>query len=190
MSGGPRGPMGDVVEIKTPNKLEVSVTQLEDKLWKAVTDGKVKSLQQFFDDYKDHDKLEQVLNDNDPEYDEDGGHVVIYCTKEGRDKGSSFGGRDHGACLSLLVRSGADINKTDMAHMTALSWAVSLRYQHYVSRLLQLGAKLAIYDQDGQSPLHIAIYRGYKEIVASILEFDHKVSSSYRIMALQCSTIL
>lgn len=172
--------MGDVAESKTPKKLEVSVTQLEDKLWKAVTNGKVKYLQQFFDDYKHHDKLEQVLNDNDPEYDEDGGHVVIYCTKEGRDKGSSFGGRDHGACLSLLVRSGADINNTDKAHRTALSWAVSLRYQNYVSRLLQLGANLAIFDQDGQSPLHIAIYRGYRDIVASILDFDQEVSFSYK----------
>ncbi|XP_045163885.2 ankycorbin-like isoform X5 [Mercenaria mercenaria] len=169
--------MGDGGQNKSPRKTEASIPQLEDKLWKAVQAGKVKNLQIFIDDYKEHDKFNQVLNGNDPEYDEDGGHVVIYCTKEGRDKGPSFGGRDYGSCLSLLVESGADVNKTDMAQKTALSWAVSLKYPNFTSRLLKLGADVSIYDQDGNSPLHIAIYRGYKDIVASILEVNPKVAN-------------
>lgn len=166
--------MGDGDKDK-PSRLEASIPQLENKLWKAVRDGKVKNLQKFIDDYKDHDKFQHVLNNNDPDYDEDGGHVVIYCVKEGREKGSTFGGRDHGACMSLLVKNGADVNRTDMAHKTALSWAVTFKYNSYASRLLHLGADVSIYDQDGNSPLHIAVYRGYKDIVASFLDSDPKV---------------
>jgi ankyrin repeat protein len=160
----------------TPRKTDASVPQLENKLWKAVQEGKLKNLHTFINDYKEHDKFVQVLNDNDPEYEEDGGHVVIYCTKEGRDKGPTFSGKDFGACISLLVENGADINKKDMAQKTALSWAVTLKCPNYVTKLLKLGADVTMYDQDGNSPLHIAIYKGYKDIVNIILDFNPKVS--------------
>lgn len=168
--------MGDKGQEITPKKTDASIPQLEDKLWKAVQEGKIKNLQNFINDYKVHDKFVYVLNDNDPEYEEDGGHVVIYCTKEGRDKGSTFSGKDFGGCISLLVENGADVDKVDMARKTALSWAVTLKYPNYVSRLLKLGADLSIYDQDGNSPLHIAIYKGFKDIVNIILDFNPKVS--------------
>lgn len=156
----------------------LSKPQLEEALWMAVKAGKVKELQQFFVEQKDHPHLRAVLNSPYEEYDEDGGHVLCYCVKEGRDKGSTFGGKDYGSCIEVLVENGVDINFTDKAHKTALSWAVTLRYSNYVSRLLKLVPDASIQDQNGMSPFHIAVQRGHRDMAACILDHCPQVSNT------------
>lgn len=171
----PSGQMADGEEDKTPRQPEIPITQLEDRLWKIVTDGKIKNLQAYVEEFKTHAKFKKALNSEEYEYDEDGGNAVVYCVKVGRDKGSSFGGKDHGACITTLVENGTDIDHVDKANRTALSWAVYLRYHNYVNRLLKLGADVSITDQDGCNPFHIAVQSGSKDIVNCIIDHDKKV---------------
>ncbi|KAL4238675.1 Ankyrin repeat [Mactra antiquata] len=167
--------MGDEEEPKSARTLEIPITQLEDKLWKIVTEGKVKNLLAYINEFKTHTKFKTALNSVDPEYDEDGANIVSYCVKVGRDKGSSFTGKDHGSCLAILVENGANINHKDKANRTPLSWAVYLRYHNYVNKLLKLGADVTIPDQDGYNPFHLAVQSGSKDIVTAIIDNDKKI---------------
>ena len=167
---------GESVEKAPTMDRALSKTQLEEELWVTVKNGKVKDLQQFFEEQKGHPHLQRVLNDPYEDFDEDGGHILIYCVKEGRDKGPYFGGKDFGACLTVLVQNGVDTNITDMGLKTALSWTVTLKYPNYVSKLLKLGADVCIFDQDGYSPFHLAIELGYKDMCACMIEASPQVS--------------
>lgn len=159
-----------------PSKADaLSKPQLEEALWTNVKNGKAKELQQFFVEQKEHPNLADVIKTPYEDYDEDGGHVLIYCVKEGRDKGSVFGGKDYGSCITILVENGVDINFTDKGLKSALSWAVTSKYPNYVSKLMKLGADPNVLDQDGYSPFHLAIQLGYKDICSSIIEASPQV---------------
>lgn len=154
--------MGDGSDTLSPRAPpETPVFQLEDSIWKIVTHGKAKELQKFFQQHEGHSKFN--IDCANQEYDEDGGNVVIQCVKEGRDR-SSFG-RDHFTCLKILVENGADLNFQDKAKRTALSWAVYLKYPVTVTKLVELGAKIDVFDQDELTPFHVAVQHGYRDMV-------------------------
>ncbi|XP_052767081.1 ankycorbin-like isoform X3 [Mya arenaria] len=177
--------MTDVGDTASPNKLDVSEPQkrtelsgpqLQNALWRAVVTGRPRELLKFFQEQKGHPRLPEIINVTEDDYDEDGGNVLIYCVREGRDKGSVFGGKDYGQCISTLVEHGVDIDFKDKGGKTALSWAVTLKYTNYVGRLLKLGADIALVDQDGLSPFHIAVHKGLKEIASAMLDKDPEIA--------------
>ena len=156
---------------------ETPVGQLVESIWKIVTHGKAKELQKFFQQHEGHSKFN--IDCKNDEYDEDGGNVLIQCVKLGRDR-TSFG-RDHFSCLKILVENGADLNFQDKAKRTALCWAVYLKYSVTVTKLVELGAKIDVFDQDDQTPFHVAVQRGYKEMVELFTTGGNKGVSVHRL---------
>ena len=154
--------MGDGSETLSPRAPpETPVKELVGSIWKIVTHGKIKELQKFFQLHEGHSKFN--IDCRNEEYDEDGGNVVIQCVKVSRDR--TLFGKDHFGCLKLLVENGADLNFQDKAKRTALIWAVYLKYPVTVTKLVELGAKIDVFDQDDQTPFHVAVHHGYKDMV-------------------------
>ena len=166
---------------------ETPVYQLVESIWKIVTHGKVKELRNFFEKNEGHSKFNVDCRNED--YDEDGGNVVIQCVKEGRDRGAAFG-RDHFACLGVLVENGADLNFQDKAKRTALSWAVKRKYSVTVTKLLELGAKSDVFDQDEQTPFHIAVQHGYRDMVNLFTSGGNKEVDLFRLTFIPFPTFL
>ena len=163
--------------VAAPKSSEPSIPQLEESLWRIVTDGRIKDLREYVENYSGHVKFKDILNSLNEEYDDDGANIVIQCVKEGRDKGNGKGAtKDHYACLELICESGANVNGCDKAKNTALSWAVMLRYNNYVSKLLNLGAKWDQTDQNGASPWHLTLHRAQKDLILIFIDFNPQVS--------------
>ncbi|XP_069117385.1 inversin-like isoform X4 [Argopecten irradians] len=155
----------------------VSPKALKDRLWTLVTDGKFNDLKKFFHIFR---KLDIPLDEDNDEFDEDGGNVLMQCVKEGCDRGPTSFGRDYIKCCRLLVEKGASIDDQDKAGRTPLHWAVFSKNVSFVNELLESGADPSIRDQDGMDPFHLSIIIGAKEIFNAIVrdrevEFlDHK----------------
>jgi len=166
-------------DVGLPKRPELSGPQLQNALWRAVTAARPRELQTFLQEHRNHPRYNNVIDEPDEELDEDGGHVLIYSVKQGRDKGSTFGGKDFAQCITVLVEGGVDINYVDKAGKTALSWAVTLRCVNYITRLLKLGADLTKQDQDGLSPFHLCVQRGLKDIAIVMMDSNPKVTQMH-----------
>lgn len=157
---------------------------LKDKLWKIVDEGKPSELKAFFSTYE-KGQTEIPINEVDLDYDEDGGHVLMYCVKEGCDRAPSKG-RDHVECARILVDKGAVVNQQDKAERTPLNWAVLHKHTSFVSTLMQLGADPTLCDHDGISPFHLAIQLGSKDCV-QMLSSDQEKEVSPRLNNYNCT---
>lgn len=150
---------------KTSNEDEearASMSELMEKMWTAVETGKDKELRKFFSQHGDRDI---PVNRDNEEFDEDGGHILIFCVKEGCSRGNSFG-RDFVQCVRILLNSDKlDIDVQDKSERTALHWAVLGKNANFSSLLKNAGADPTIEDHDGLSPFHIAVQKQYKDIL-------------------------
>ncbi|XP_048733464.1 titin homolog isoform X3 [Ostrea edulis] len=150
---------------KTSNEDEearASMSELMEKMWTAVETGKDKELRKFFSQHGDRDI---PVNRDNEEFDEDGGHILIFCVKEGCSRGNSFG-RDFVQCVRILLNSDKlDIDVQDKSERTALHWAVLGKNANFCSLLKNAGADPTIEDHDGLSPFHIAVQKQYKDIL-------------------------
>ncbi|XP_060077666.1 uncharacterized protein LOC132557186 [Ylistrum balloti] len=150
---------------------------LKDRLWTLVTEGKFNDLKKFFHIFR---KLDIPLDEDNDDFDDDGGNVLMQCVKEGCDRGPSSFGRDYIRCCRMLVEKGASLDDQDKAGRTPLHWAVFSKNVSFVNELLESGADPSIRDQDGMDPFHLSIIMGAKEIFNAIVrdrevEFlDHK----------------
>ncbi|XP_033734399.1 uncharacterized protein LOC117323345 isoform X4 [Pecten maximus] len=155
----------------------VSPQALKDRLWTLVTEGKFNDLKKFFHIFR---KVDIPLDEDNDDFDEDGGNVLMQCVKEGCDRGPTSFGRDYIRCCRLLVEKGASTDDQDKAGRTPLHWAVFSKNISFVNELLESGADPSIRDQDGMDPFHLSIIIGAKEIFNAIvrdreIEFlDHK----------------
>eukprot|EP01022_Parablepharisma_sp_SALTPOND_P000865 TRINITY_DN105160_c0_g1_i1.p1 TRINITY_DN105160_c0_g1~~TRINITY_DN105160_c0_g1_i1.p1 ORF type:complete len:315 (+),score=32.19 TRINITY_DN105160_c0_g1_i1:53-946(+) len=66
--------------------------------------------------------------------------------------------------MEYLVDAGAYVNAQDKYGRTALHWVVFWNRVDTTKELIRLGASSSIADLEGNTPLDIAIMRGYKEI--------------------------
>ncbi|XP_078316219.1 uncharacterized protein LOC111129666 isoform X11 [Crassostrea virginica] len=151
----------EITSVQDGEKRE-TVAELMEKMWSAVETGKDKELRKFFNQNEERDI---PVNRDNEEFDEDGGHVLIFCVKEGCSRGNSFG-RDFVQCVRiLLTNEDLDINVQDKSERTALHWAVLGKNVNFCTLLMNAGADPTIEDHDGLSPFHIAIQKGYKDIL-------------------------
>jgi ankyrin repeat protein len=134
--------------------------KLHERFWKLVADGKLADLTKFL--VANHENPD--LKVNAQVLDEDGANILIYCVKEGCDRGPASG-RDHVGCSELLVKYGVTLDHPDKTGRTALNWAVLNRNVPLVNKLTEMGADPQICDQDGKSPFHIAVHLGAKDCV-------------------------
>lgn len=141
---------------------KASIAELMENMWTAVETGKDKELRKFFSKNEERDI---PLNRDNEEFDEDGGHILIFCVKEGCSRGNSFG-RDFVQCFRILLNNdNLDIDVQDKSERTALHWAVLGKNTQFTSLLMKAGADPTIHDHDGLSPFHIAVQKGYKELL-------------------------
>nr|XP_034325555.1 titin homolog isoform X16 [Crassostrea gigas] len=141
---------------------KASIAELMENMWTAVETGKDKELRKFFSKNEERDI---PLNRDNEEFDEDGGHILIFCVKEGCSRGNSFG-RDFVQCVRILLNNdNLDIDVQDKSERTALHWAVLGKNTQFTSLLMKAGADPTIHDHDGLSPFHIAVQKGYKELL-------------------------
>lgn len=73
--------------------------------------------------------------------------------------------------LSSIGGRALNIDLQDNEGRTALMWAVSLRRENSVSRLLEMGASLDIGDKFEETPLLVAVRMGQVEMVKLICEY-------------------
>ncbi|KAH3851293.1 hypothetical protein DPMN_093773, partial [Dreissena polymorpha] len=156
---------------------EWSAPQLENAFWRCVSAAKPRELETFLSEHRNHPKYAKVINQTCEEYDEDGGNALVYCIKEGRDKGATFGGKDFGACIDVLADNGVNVNSVDKHLKTPLSWAVTIKCPRYALKLMNKGADMKIVDHDEYNPFQLAIQRRQKDTVTAMLEADPKISS-------------
>ncbi|KAL9007787.1 MAG: hypothetical protein Q9173_007016 [Seirophora scorigena] len=83
---------------------------------------------------------------------------------------------DHEAVADVLLAHGAQIGDVDNKRRSVLHWAVLHRRETILRTLLQhhgeRGTNLGIdtYDDDGLTPLHIAVEKGLEKVVLMLLE--------------------
>ncbi|XP_071164984.1 uncharacterized protein [Mytilus edulis] len=147
--------------------------ELQDQLWKTVGEGHSDSLTKLLNEAKDFPNLEELLNEENADFDEDGNNLLLYCIKEGCDSGPSIGRHFH-KCVDILIGNNVNINHMNKAGHTPLFEAVFYKNTHYITTLLNHKAETGRFDQDGIDPFHLAIHLGYKECFNLLVHHEEK----------------
>ncbi|XP_052107145.1 ankyrin repeat domain-containing protein 11-like isoform X4 [Mytilus californianus] len=147
--------------------------ELKDKLWKTVGEGHSDSLTKLLNEVKDFQNLEELLNEENADFDEDGNNLLLYCIKEGCDSGPSIGRHFH-KCAEILIANNVNINHMNKAGHTPLFEAVFYKNTNYITTLLNHKAEADRFDQDGIDPLHLAIHLGYKDCFNLLVQHEEK----------------
>ncbi|CAC5378445.1 unnamed protein product [Mytilus coruscus] len=147
--------------------------ELKDKLWKTVGEGHPDSLTKLLNDVKDFQNLQELLNEENADFDEDGNNLLLYCIKEGCDSGPSIGRHFH-KCAEILIVNNVNINHMNKAGHTPLFEAVFYKNTNYITTLLKHKAEADRFDQDGIDPLHLAIHLGYKDCFNLLVQHEEK----------------
>ncbi len=79
----------------------------------------------------------------------------------------------HDGVVRQLIAAGAPLDHVNNLHWTAVIEAIVLgdggpRHQSTLRALIEAGANLQLADRQGQTPLHLARARGYREMVAML----------------------
>ncbi|CAG2235599.1 unnamed protein product [Mytilus edulis] len=147
--------------------------ELQDQLWKTVGEGHSDSLTKLLNEAKDYLNLEELLNEENADFDEDGNNLLLYCIKEGCDSGPSIDGIFH-KCVDILIGNNVNINHMNKAGHTPLFEAVFYKNTHYITTLLNHKAETGRFDQDGIDPFHLAIHLGYKDCFNLLVHHEEK----------------
>lgn len=147
--------------------------ELQDQLWKTVGEGHSDSLTKLLNEAKDFPNLEELLNEENADFDEDGNNLLLYCIKEGCDSGPSIGRHFH-KCVDILIGNNVNINHMNKAGHTPLFEAVFYKNTHYITTLLNHKAETGRVDQDGIDPFHLAIHLGYKDCFNLLVHHEEK----------------
>ena len=153
------------------------MAEIVDDMWNYVAEGKDKELQKLFDDHIERDI---PINECNEEFDEDGGHVLLFCVKIGCVRGNGFG-RDYIQCARILLERKIDLDVQDKMERTALHWSVIKRNTSFASLLVSAGADVVdITDHDGDTPFLMAVKAGYCDIIKTLSkDQDQKVGRFY-----------
>lgn len=79
----------------------------------------------------------------------------------------------HDGVVRQLIAAGAPLDHVNNLHWTAVIEAIVLgdggsRHQSTLKALIDAGANLQLADRQGQTPLHLARARGYREMIAML----------------------
>lgn len=85
----------------------------------------------------------------------------------------------HDAVVRQLIAAGAPLDHVNNLHWTAVIESIVLgnggpRHQATLKALIDAGANLQLADRQGQTPLHLARARGYREMIAMLQEAGAK----------------
>lgn len=97
--------------------------------------------------------LTRLLNEGfNIESDNDGGQTLLVCAASNRQS----------QIVRLLLGRGVDVDARDYQQRTALFWAACHHSFDSVKRLVEAGANLEASDEDGDTPLLVGVYYGYR----------------------------
>ncbi|PUU81960.1 ankyrin repeat-containing domain protein, partial [Tuber borchii] len=91
-------------------------------------------------------------------------HVAVLC-------------KNHPLIQLILKNPALDLNKLNLSGDTALHIAIERRYLGGVELLHAAGADLEIVDRDGKTPLLLACYNGYEEIMEFLVRNGANVNA-------------
>eukprot|EP00794_Sanderia_malayensis_P017324 gene17324-19057_t len=98
--------------------------------------------------------------------------------KDDKDKGDKIGRTplifsilgDRYECAEALIKSGVDVNRTDVDERTALHWAAYLGNHRFVKLLLDKGARQGCQDKEGRTPLHLSLSHDNIKVMSKLLK--------------------
>ncbi|KAK3093037.1 hypothetical protein FSP39_010347 [Pinctada imbricata] len=154
----------------------VPMDEIVFSIWRTISEGKNKDVQKIFEAFEDRNI---PIHDINEDFDPDGGHLLIFCVKNGCVKGNGSG-RDFIQCARILIEKGIDLDIQDKAERTALHWSVFYRNTAFVSLLVNAGADVDIFDHDGHTPFIAAVMAGHCDIIKTLTvdQTDNKIFSS------------
>ncbi|KAK7496797.1 hypothetical protein BaRGS_00012006 [Batillaria attramentaria] len=121
-------------------------------------------------------------------------HTVIAANSKGLTPLHIACGKGDLEFVETLLRYGADIHAEDVSSRTPLFSAVDQNHVDIVKRLLELGARVEVFDADlGMTPLHVAAILGRLSIMEMLIQHgadleasDPKVQDTPLMMASGC----
>ena len=88
-------------------------------------------------------------------------------------------GRGHAPAVTLLIESGADVNKPEPCQgITALHVTAKEGHVQVMELLITKGARVDVRSNDGRTPLYLTIFDGHKEAAIYLLDHGAEVNAA------------